>query len=91
MSAVSGPKLAAIAVREAVARAGLFFGDCFFCWGVRREFGWVGFLVVCFLHKTNPQPTKTDLLWEKVAQIPLLTYHFLGWVGLGLGSSTVSQ
>ena len=29
MSAVSGPKLAAIAVREAVARAGLFFASVF--------------------------------------------------------------
>ena len=53
------------------------------------EFGWFRFLVVCFLYKTNPNPRKKKLLWEKVAQIPLLTFFFLGWVGPGLGSSSV--
>ena len=38
-------------------------------------------LVVCFLYKTNPNPRKK---YFAVAQIPLLTYFFVGWVGLGL-------
>ena len=36
--------------------------------------------------KPKSQPTKNYLLWEKVAQMPLLTYFFLGWVSLGSGS-----
>ena len=40
---------------------------------VRGEFGWVSFLASCFLYKTNPDPTKNCLLWEKVAQMPFLT------------------
>ena len=52
----------------------------------------VGFsvFVVCILREPNPNPTKNHLLWEEVAQTPLSTYFFLGWVGLGLGSSSVS-
>ena len=50
------------------------------------EFGWVGgFLVLCFLYKINP-PTHEKMFAEgKSGQVPLLTYLFLGWVGLGLG------
>ena len=57
--------------------------DSHFHWGVCREFGWVGFLVVCFLYKTNPTPRKNILMCEKVAQMQLLT-NYLG-VGLALG------
>ena len=34
------------------------------------------------------QSTKKYLPWGNVAQMPLLTYFFLGWVGLGLGISS---
>ena len=50
-----------------------------------------GVLVVCFLLRicNQPQPAKKYLLWEKVAQMPLLTYFFLGfgwpWVGEFVG------
>ena len=55
------------------------------------DFGWVRFLIVSFLHKTNPNPRKTICCEGKSGPIlPLLTYFFLGWVGLGLGSWTVS-
>ena len=37
------------------------------------NFGWVGFLVVCFLYEVNPNTRKKHLLREKVAQMPLLT------------------
>ena len=38
------------------------------------KFGWVRFLAVCFLYKTDPNPTKSYLLWgKKVAQMPRLT------------------
>ena len=40
-----------------------------FCVGVRV-------LVVCFLYKTNPNPRKGILLWEKVAQMPLFKPNF---------------
>ena len=40
--------------------------------GVRGEFGWVGFLVVCFLYKTNPKPRKIICCGNKVAELPLL-------------------
>ena len=53
--------------------------------GVCGEFGWVGFLVVCFLYKINSNLSGKYLLWEKVAQIPPLTSFFLGWVGLRWG------
>ena len=39
--------------------------------GVCGELGWVGFLVVCFLYKTNPK--NYLLLRGKVAKMPLLT------------------
>ena len=42
---------------------------------------WVRFLVVCFLHKTNPNKQKKYLLLrEKVAQMPLFKVSF-SWVG----------
>ena len=53
--------------------------------GVCGELGWVRFLV-CFLYKTNPDPRKTICCGKIVAQMPLLTSFFLGWVALGLGS-----
>ena len=49
--------------------------------GLRR------FLVVCFL---SNQSYENYLLWEKMAQLPFLSQFFLGWIGLGLGSSSVS-
>ena len=55
------------------------------------EFGWVGFLVVCFLYNISPNPRKIICWGKKVAQMPLLTQFLLDWVGLGLGSSSVSQ
>ena len=51
---------------------------------------WSGW-VYCSLFplQNQPQPTKNNLLWEKVAQMPLLTSF--SWVGLALGwSSSVS-
>ena len=51
--------------------------------------GGLAFFVVCFLYKINPKPTKKYLLWEKVAQMPLSAYFFLGvgwpWVGEFVG------
>ena len=38
----------------------------------------LGFVVVCFLYKINPNPRKIILLWEQAAQMPLLTLIFLG-------------
>ena len=52
--------------------------------GVCGEFGWGRFLVVCFLYKTNPNPRKNILLWEKVAQIATFNLVFLG-LGWSLG------
>ena len=54
----------------------------------RIWFGWVSCSL--FPISNQSQPTKNYLLWEKMAQTPLFTYFFLGWVGLGLGSSSVS-
>ena len=42
-----------------------------------ENFGWVGFLAVCFLYKINPNPRK-KCLWEKVAQLPFLIFLELG-------------
>ena len=50
------------------------------------ELGWVGFLVL-FPINNQSQPTKNYFAMAKVFQTPLLTYFFLGRVGLGLGSS----
>ena len=52
----------------------------------RIRLRWVGFLVVCFLHKINPNPRKMVLLWgiQKWLKRHNLTYFFLG-VGLALG------
>ena len=62
-------------------------------WSVRRVVirvfaenlvGLGGFLAVCFLYKTNPNPTKKHLLWEKSG--PDATFEpNLPWVGLHLG------
>ena len=41
-----------------------------------ENFVWVRVLVVCFLYKTNPNPRKGILLWEKVAQMPLFKPNF---------------
>ena len=50
-----------------------------------------GFLsVVCLLYETNPYPRKNICCGKKLAKMPPFTYFFLGWVGLGLGSSSVS-
>ena len=51
---------------------------------LRGDFGWVG-LHVCLLHKINPQANEKLFAVGKMAQMPLLTYFFLGWVGLGFG------
>ena len=56
-----------------------YLNSSFFC----GESGWVGFLVVCFLYKTNPNRRKTICCgkqWRKC--------HFqpdVSWVGLALG------
>ena len=57
-----------------------------------REFGWVGFLMVCFLHimdKINPNPPKKYLLWEKSGPNATFNLIFLGlgwpWVGEFVG------
>ena len=55
-----------------------------------NEFGRVRFVVVCFLYKTNPNPRKIICCGKKWPKCHLLTQFFLGWVGLGLGSSSVS-
>ena len=46
---------------------------------------WVGFLLVCFRHKTNPNPRKIICCGEKVAQMPLQNLFFLrlGWPWVG--------
>ena len=53
--------------------------------GVCVDFGWVRFLVVCFLYKINLNPRKSYLLWKKVAQNATFNLFFLGlgspWVG----------
>ena len=59
--------------------------------GVCGEFiGCVGFLVVFFLYKTNPNLRKIICCGKKWPKFHCQTFFFLGWVGLGLGSSTVS-
>ena len=45
---------------------------------------WVGFLVVCYLHKINPNRQNKYLLWEKVAPKCHFSPNF-SWVGLALG------
>lgn len=46
--------------------------------------GLVGFLVVYFLKKINPNPRKKKSLSEKVAKFLFSAYFFLGSVGFGL-------
>ena len=58
---------------------------------VAENLGCVKFLVVCFLHITNPNPRKKYLLWDKSG--PNATFNlifFVGRVGLGLASSSLS-
>ena len=54
-------------------------------YGVCQECGWVRFLAVYFPHKTNPNPRKIYMLWEKVALNATFNLFFLGlgwpWVG----------
>ena len=52
-------------------------------YGICGEFVWVMFLVVCFLHKTNPNPRKKIWCGKKWPKMQLLTYF--SWVGLDLG------
>ena len=53
------------------------------------QFGWVAFLVVCFLYKTNPNPRKKNCCGTKVVQMVLFHLFFLvlgwPWVGLAMG------
>ena len=53
------------------------------------EFGGVGFLEVCFLYKTNPDPRTLICRGKKWPKMPLLTCFFLGlgwpWVGEFVG------
>ena len=56
------------------------------------NFGWVGFLVVCFVSyiKSTPTHEKVFAVGKKWPKCHFSTYFFLGWVGLGLESSSVS-
>ena len=54
------------------------------------EFGLVRFLVVCFLYKTIPIPRKVRAVGKSGTKCHFSIYFFFGWVGLGLGSSSVS-
>ena len=61
------------------------------CQGVCGEFSWVGFHVVCFLYKPIPTHEKLFAVGKSgPIVLSLSTYFFLGWVGLGLGGSSVS-
>ena len=55
-----------------------------------ENFGWVGFLAV--LHEISRNPRKIICCGKKVAQMSHFNLFFLdlGWVGYGLGSSSVS-
>ena len=50
----------------------------------------LGFLPSVSCIKPIPTHEKLFAVGKKWPQMPLLTYFFLGWVGLGLGSSSVS-
>ena len=56
---------------------------------VGGEFGWVGFLVVYFKYNINPDSRKTFVVGKRGPN-DTLSLIFLGSVGLGLGSSSVS-
>ena len=61
--------------------------------GVCGELGLQGWVWSSpFPVQNQSHPKKIYLLWEKVAQVPLFFKidFFLGWVGLGLGNSSVS-
>ena len=53
-------------------------------YGAYGESGWVRFLVVCFLYKTNPNPRKTICCGKKSAPNATINLFFLG-LGLALG------
>ena len=48
-----------------------------------EKFGWVGFLVVCFLYKINRNPREIIFWGKKGHKCHFLTYF--SWVGLALG------
>ena len=58
----------------------------------RVEFGWVGFLVVCFLYKTNPNPRKKVFTAGKSGPNATLNPILLGlgwpWAGALVGFMT---
>ena len=58
-------------------------------YGVCGEFGRIGFLVVCFLSTTDPNPRKIIYCRKKWPKRHFLTYFFLGlgwpWVGEFVG------
>ena len=54
------------------------------------EFDWVRLLVVYSLYKTNPNPRKNILSGKKWPKCHLKPNFAWCWVGLGLGSSSVS-
>ena len=52
----------------------------------------LGFLVVCFLYKTIPTHEHLfPAVGKSGANATLSIYFFLRWVGLGLGSLSVSK
>ena len=55
-----------------------------------EKFVGLGFLWSVSYIKPIPTHENIFLLREKLAEMPPFTYFFLDWVGLGLGSSTVS-
>ena len=62
-------------------------------YGVCGEFGWVRFLVVYFLYKTNPNPPKIICCRKKWPKRHFLTNFFLGlgwpWVGEFVGFTMI--
>ena len=62
--------------------------------GVCGEFGWVGFLVVCFPYETNLNIRKIIYSGKKVAQNATFNLIFLGfgwpWVGEFIGFMVIS-
>ena len=60
-------------------------------YGVRGEFGWVRFLVVCFLYKPIPTHEKSFAVRKSGPNATFFSIIFLGLgCGLGLVSSSVS-
>ena len=66
--------------------------------GVCGEFGWVRCLVVCFLYKTNPNPTGKNIMLSKpcirtpippvIMLIKLFPNQCFSWVGIGFIQET---